>query len=269
LEGAPAVTKDLLDQGADVNATHNGTTPLVQSAISGHEAVTAVLLKMHDIDVNLRNHAGQTALWCAANSGHSAIVGRLLEKDDINTECRDESGQTPLVTAVVEGHIEVVKLLLAKGADVNARGGLYNLPPIFWAIQLKTTEIALLLISQESFDSTLQDRYDRTALERAQELDLPSVVTSLLQKRADDSITDASRQTPINRASVKGANDATDDSRKRPVIGFIPSMDSELGLGRGSAGRDDQLVRTSCAVIVLSGFFFFLLFNVHSCYPLF
>ncbi|KAL2786379.1 hypothetical protein BJX66DRAFT_342204 [Aspergillus keveii] len=173
LEGNPTTVEICLAQGADVNAAHNGTPPLVQSAMSGSEEVTAVFLQMHNIDINLPNYAGQTALWCAAHLGHSAIVQRLLEKDDINIECRDESGQTPLGTAVIEGYIDVVKLLLAKGADINARDDLYNLPPIFWAIHLKKAEIARLLISQESFDSTLQDRYDRTALERAQELDLP------------------------------------------------------------------------------------------------
>jgi ankyrin repeat protein len=52
----------------------------------------------------------------AAVSGHEAVVALLLEKG-AELETKDSSGQTPLSWAAGSGHEAVVKLLLEKQAD--------------------------------------------------------------------------------------------------------------------------------------------------------
>ncbi|KAL4954607.1 ankyrin repeat-containing domain protein [Aspergillus filifer] len=138
---------------------------------------------------NLQNHAQQSALWCAANLGYAGVVKQLLEMENIQIECRDETGSsgssfasirssqrsTPLATAVVEEHPEIVKLLLAKGANINAQDNLYQLSPIFWAINFSNEDIANVLIDEKSIDLASPDRYGRTRLYCAMERCLPLV----------------------------------------------------------------------------------------------
>lgn len=132
--------KGLIHNGADPNAEQNRNTPLIQSAISGTESVTEILLGVDDINVNYQNDAGQSALWCAAHDGNSAIVKLLLEKEGILIECKAEDGFTPLATAAVEGHKKVVELLLAKGANTEARDNTWNMTPISWAGRVGNVE---------------------------------------------------------------------------------------------------------------------------------
>lgn len=143
------VIKELIHNEADLNADLNGTTPLIQSVMSGNESVTEILLGVGDINVNWQNPARQSALWCASNLGHSAIVMLLLEREDVQIECEDKYGSTPLATAAVEGHTEVVELLLAKGANTETRDNDWNLTPMSWARRLGNVDTANVLRAEE------------------------------------------------------------------------------------------------------------------------
>lgn len=143
------VIKELIHHEADVNADLNGTTPLIQSAMSGTESVTEILLCVGNINVNWQNPAGQSALWCASNLGHSAIVMLLLQREDVRIEDKNEHGFTPLATAAVEGHTEVVELLLAKGANTGTRDSAWNLTPMSWARRLGNVDTANVLRAEE------------------------------------------------------------------------------------------------------------------------
>ena len=68
--GHEAVTKLLLDHGADVATTNsNGVSALVVAAQGGHEAVTKLLLD-HGADAAAADNDGQTALMLAAAIAH-------------------------------------------------------------------------------------------------------------------------------------------------------------------------------------------------------
>src|SRR6266487_4490748 len=93
------VVRQMLENGADVNAKDNGGTPLLQAVWRGGFSITG-------------------RPW-APGGGHEAVVRLLLEKGaDVNT--KDYYGWTALDRAAANQHEAVVQLLLEKGADANA-----------------------------------------------------------------------------------------------------------------------------------------------------
>jgi ankyrin repeat protein len=68
---------DVLDRGADVNASnHQGETPLMYASAAGLPE-TVTLLVNRGADVNAANNAGWSALKYASKAGHSMIVELL------------------------------------------------------------------------------------------------------------------------------------------------------------------------------------------------
>ena len=117
--GHEAVTKLLLDNGADVAAADiNGKTALLAAALGGHETVTQLLLD-HGADAAAANKEGWTALMLAAEGGHEAVTKVLLDSG-ADVAAADNEGSTALTNAAFCGHEAVVKLLLDHGADVAA-----------------------------------------------------------------------------------------------------------------------------------------------------
>lgn len=119
LGGHLAVVQLLLDHGADVKATEiDGTTALMHSALAGHEAVVKLLLK-NGASVLRAEEDGTTALMGAALGGHTAVAKLLLEHG-ADVLAAEDDGMTPLMGAALDGHAAVTQLLLEYRADVAA-----------------------------------------------------------------------------------------------------------------------------------------------------
>jgi ankyrin repeat protein len=124
-DGDLAQVKQLIAQGADVNAKAKmGVTPLHMAASWGREQVVELLVTT-SADVNAKNDVGFTPLHYAASAGHTAMAEVLIAKG-ANVNARDLLSTTPLHYAAGEGHTAVAEVLIAKGADLNAKaeGGL-------------------------------------------------------------------------------------------------------------------------------------------------
>ncbi len=172
--------KQHLAAGADVNAkTGDGTTPLHNAAVYGHNEV-AELLIANGAEVNaiivsgrnqgktpvdlaiwrkktatadlLRTHGGKTSeelnvlIDAAKNGDIEAVKQHLAAGADVNAKTGD--GTTPLHNAAVYGHNEVAELLIANGAEVNAiivSGRNQGKTPVDLAIWRKKTATADLL----------------------------------------------------------------------------------------------------------------------------
>jgi ankyrin repeat protein len=80
--GDLAALTRLLSEGADVNTSVNGWTPLIEASMMGHAHIVQELLKHHNIDVNLKlntaaNHT-YTPLELAVIYGNFDVVGLLV-----------------------------------------------------------------------------------------------------------------------------------------------------------------------------------------------
>ena len=81
-KGDTAVVQELLDAGADVNATDkHGGTALMMAAVNGHTDTVQVLLDA-GADINMKHGFGKSAKMLAAEKGHSEVV-ELLEAEKL------------------------------------------------------------------------------------------------------------------------------------------------------------------------------------------
>jgi beta-lactamase regulating signal transducer with metallopeptidase domain len=111
--------RDLLRQGADIDASLDGENALVAAAHQGQEK-TAELLLDRGADVNAAP-GHWTALIAAAHQGQVETVRLLLDRGaDVNAEVGD---WTALIAAAHQGQERTVGLLLDRGADMNAAPG--------------------------------------------------------------------------------------------------------------------------------------------------
>ena len=122
-----ARTVELLLERKDIDlnmrdSQGNGMTPLIWTAVRGHEAALKTLLKHENVAADSQNAQGDTALSMAAEIGHMGIVQSLLERGDVDANNRNKDGATPLAIAVSRGYVPLVKLLLErKDVDVDSK----------------------------------------------------------------------------------------------------------------------------------------------------
>ncbi len=112
--------RDLLDEGANINArTANGSTPLL-GALYYRYPQTSELLISRGADVNARTTQGVTPLHQAAWSDFPELC-RLLLHRGADPNARTTDGVTPLMWASSRGYADVASVLIEGGARTDAR----------------------------------------------------------------------------------------------------------------------------------------------------
>jgi uncharacterized protein len=109
----------LLVAGANVRATTriNGYTPLFLAAREGNAAIVAALVEA-GADPKAVSSTGSTPLMLAAGAGNAGAVERLLDAG-VEIDAKERArGQTALMFAAAYNRVEVVKLLARRGANV-------------------------------------------------------------------------------------------------------------------------------------------------------
>jgi hypothetical protein len=119
-KGNETHVKDLIAQGANVNAKSNwGWPALTKAARKGHIGMCKLLIT-HNADVNARDELGGTALMDAVEYDQKDVC-ELLIAHGAHVNARNQQGVTALELAAIEGHKDACKLLIENGADLNAR----------------------------------------------------------------------------------------------------------------------------------------------------
>ena len=130
------------------------STALMEAAYEGREAMTHDLIE-RGADLEAKDVDGYTALMYACNDGRDRVVEILLAANaDPNARAADNS--TPLMFAAQHGHGEIVRQLIAAGADPSAQGD-HGLSALGFAEQNGHIEIAQYLksvVTSESLKST-------------------------------------------------------------------------------------------------------------------
>ena len=162
--------KQLLEQGADINATNKkGDAPLF-IAIDKKNLDMVKFLIEQGADVHARGQYQETPLMRAVWKGAKDIVEYLLPMSDIEAE--DKDGDTALIYAAEFNRLEIAKLLIAHGADVNKK-----------------------------------NHYQRTALHKAADQGHLKMVQFLVEHGADPYARDKYDYTPYNDAVFQGHKD--------------------------------------------------------------
>ncbi len=121
------IVRELLDNGADVDAVNNDhENSLIAAAKNGHLEIINYLIE-HNADINIKDKIGYGVLHAAAGFGHLAVLEIIFplcrEKD-----FPDIFGNTPLIYAAMYGHNNIVAFLLENGANPNAQNVNGNTP---------------------------------------------------------------------------------------------------------------------------------------------
>ena len=119
-EGDLDGVKDLIDAGANVDASIEGDgSPLIAASRANRLAVVVELLN-RGADVNFAVSGDGNPLIAAAAAGAEKIVDQLLSRG-AEIDLIVPGDENALIQAAGAGHFAIVKMLVDRGADVNAR----------------------------------------------------------------------------------------------------------------------------------------------------
>ncbi|KAM5521104.1 hypothetical protein FOXYSP1_14994 [Fusarium oxysporum f. sp. phaseoli] len=125
LAGLAGAARDLMTEGADVNAQGGEYGNVLQAASSGGNLKIVQLLLDKGADISAQGGQYGNSLQAASYEGNLEVVQLLLDNGaDVNAQ--GGRYDNALQAASYEGNLEVVQLLLDNGADVNAQGGEYG-----------------------------------------------------------------------------------------------------------------------------------------------
>lgn len=133
----------LLEQGAEINVTGRGFTPLGLAVKNNNLPMVRLLLRA-GADPDRKNDDGNTPLHSAVLMDYADIARALLAaKPDLGIFNRE--GLTPLAVAAVEGREDMAALLLDAGADIE-RGHKKGRSPFWLALERAQRPITILLV---------------------------------------------------------------------------------------------------------------------------
>jgi len=140
-----AAVRDLLKQGADVNAAQgDGMTALHWAASHGDLELSKMLLVA---GANIRATTrinGYTPLFLAAREGNAAIVSALLDAG-ADPKAVSATGSTPLMLAAGAGNVDAVQRLLDAGAEIDGKESARGQTALMFAAAYNRVDVIDLL----------------------------------------------------------------------------------------------------------------------------
>jgi len=246
-----AVAQALIVKGADVNARgQNGMTALTY-ALGWNRIDVAQVLIAKGADPNTKGPGGSPVLRDAAASGQASIVRALLEKG-ADPNAKDDLGMTALLHAAEHRYSAVVEALLDKGADPNAKDR-YGQPPLLLAAE-RGDEAGVRALLRKGADrnaitgfSDMGGTHADTALKRAAAKGSTGVVRALLDNGADIDGKGASGDTALMIAAKAGQ-----EAVVRLLVDKGADIDKRNQAGKSALGIAEASGRTAIVQILLA-----------------
>ncbi|XP_048248341.1 serine/threonine-protein phosphatase 6 regulatory ankyrin repeat subunit B-like isoform X2 [Haliotis rufescens] len=114
--GNKAIVQHLVSPSNINTRGHHGRTPVMMSALKGHQSVFDLLVSKQ-ADLTLVDNDGDNILHHACEGGNKAIVQHLVSPSNINI--RGHHGRTPVMMSALKGDQSVFDLLVSKQADLT------------------------------------------------------------------------------------------------------------------------------------------------------
>ncbi|WP_162918477.1 ankyrin repeat domain-containing protein [Taklimakanibacter deserti] len=133
--GPPEIVVALLDAGADPQMPgFGGMSPLHTAALSGQPAITRILVQ-RGAQVDALDNLGRTALLVyASGAAHNLDVLQILLKAGANPNAAERTTNISVLHYIAQqGEVEEAELLVAAGANLNARDNLFGQTPLHHA----------------------------------------------------------------------------------------------------------------------------------------
>ncbi len=166
-----AAVKQLLKQGADVNAAQgDGMTALHWAALHNDAELARMLIYAGARKDAATRNGTYTPLHLAARRGSAAVVKALLEAGANANSATTSGAATPLHLAAAQGNTEAITALLDHGAQVNAKEGAWGQTPLMWAAaynRLGAVELLLARGGDVKLTSKVEDIPARERADRA------------------------------------------------------------------------------------------------------
>ncbi len=180
--GEKAKVKQLLHEGASINATDDQGTTAVLAATYSNEVETVRLLIEKGADINKQDNRLDNVLLYAGAEGLLDIVKLALEAN-ADTSLTNRFGGTALIPAAERGHVDVVKELLTNSdTDVNHINNLHW-TALMEAVVLsdggKAHQEIIQLLIKYGADVTIADKDGVTPLEHAKNKGFHNIVKLL------------------------------------------------------------------------------------------
>ena len=226
--GDKTAIRDLLKQGADVNAAQGDGMSALHWAAERGDAELADLLIYGGANTGAVTRIGQyTPLHLAAKTGSPAVVKALIKAGaDVNAKS-NPSGATPVHLAALAGSADVINLLADAKADLNAREAEWEQTPLIFAASANRAEAITTLIKRgadpnlasKTIDVTKQGQLDRAAVDRQRK-----VIEGFIGKDSAKRPTPAQMQAAIeaSRELLKSGVIPPPDPNAPPPRGFNP-----------------------------------------------
>jgi len=184
LESRYAVTKILIDAGADVNVELPDGTPLM-AAVSKEDVRLVELLIASGANVNSHDDDGRSAYSAAAVLGNGELKKILLKAGADPTvgiaSYKKEWGEHAFLQAAADGRVDVVEAMLSNGAaTVNQTNG-HKVTALMRAHDYTMVEALL----KAGADVSLRDDRGFTALTWAREIGDKSIIEKLIAAGAE------------------------------------------------------------------------------------
>ncbi|KAH0030808.1 hypothetical protein KCU78_g2959, partial [Aureobasidium melanogenum] len=185
-----------------IEENHQLNKDLRTAAYDGSTEKVKLLLAIEGIEPNSKDEQGSTALSWASYKRHEGVVRLLLEVDQIDVNVRDILGRTPHYVFTERGHHKIVQMLLERGAEVNARGGIYG--TALKAASIKGHDKIVRMLLEHGADVNAQGGHCDNALQAASTEGHDKVVQMLLEHNADVNAHGGYFGTALQAASTEG-----------------------------------------------------------------
>lgn len=198
LLGETEIVKQLLNQGAKINATDTLGNSSLHRAASKGQLKTVKLLLANGSNINAVNNKQQTALYIAAETGNSNIVNFLLEKGaDSSLVAKNKT--SPLSIAIINQHRPSATALTASPLDEPS---IHR--ALLLSIQNKLEDISVELVKRDKLLLFADDK-DRSTLWHSADKGLLQTTRELLKnKNINIDLTDKNGYSALARAVNNG-----------------------------------------------------------------